>query len=442
MSDYMFVLESHLDAAQNRVVAEMQRVATDAAMNVWLTGGAMRDTLRGSRILDLDFTVERDAVKLGKSLAHACGGRVLSEDTLKRWVELELAGGVRASVSNARSEKYAKPGAKPQIAPATIHEDLTRRDFTINAMALSLNRGSRGLLIDPTNGQADLVNRELRTTNSYALLDDPSRIFRLIRFQYVFGFEVSPRTQSQIENVLIGEYHKAAPASVLAAEIRALSDSENAVAALEAYDRLGLLKILAPALTGGKLNAPGLTRFEKLAHTVVPADAFSQSAKGGWLAFLTVLTEKMNSRDETDLLRKFQLPRKEMDGLRKLPSRAKKLETALKSARITKPSHVYDALKDATSDEVLMVLYESAQRVVQDRIRAYYQKYLPLAQEVTEEQVAATGLKPGTPKFEKAFRDMVTSHLNARPKKIPPPEPEVIAAPPAPMMARSGAARK
>jgi hypothetical protein len=202
------------------------------------------------------------------------------------------------------------------------------------------------------------------------------------------------------------------------------------------------LKILAPALTGGKLNAPGLTRFEKLAHTVVPADAFSQSAKGGWLAFLTVLTEKMNSRDETDLLRKFQLPRKEMDGLRKLPSRAKKLETALKSARITKPSHVYDALKDATSDEVLMVLYESAQRVVQDRIRAYYQKYLPLAQEVTEEQVAATGLKPGTPKFEKAFRDMVTSHLNARPKKIPPPEPEVIAAPPAPMMARSGAARK
>ena len=94
----------------------------------------------------------------------------------------------RASVSNARTEKYSKPGGKPQIAPATIHEDLMRRDFTINAMALSLNRGSRGLLIDPANGQADLVNRELRTTNSYALFDDPSRIFRLIRFQYVLGF--------------------------------------------------------------------------------------------------------------------------------------------------------------------------------------------------------------------------------------------------------------
>jgi tRNA nucleotidyltransferase/poly(A) polymerase len=437
MSDYMFVLESHLDAAQNRVVIEMARVATEAGMNVWLTGGAMRDTLRGARIVDLDFTVERDALKVGKSLARACGGEILSEDGLKRGVEMELAGGVRASVSNSRSEKYSKPGAKPQIAPATIHEDLMRRDFTINAMALSLNRGSRGLLIDPTNGQADLFSRELRTTNAYALYDDPSRIFRLIRFQYVLGFEVSPRTQSQIENSLMGDYQKAAPASALATEIRALSGSENAVAALEAYDRLELLKIISPALTGAKLNAPGLTRFEKLAHSVLPPDA-----KGGWLAFLTVLTEKMNARDSGDLLRKFQLPRKELEGLKKLKSKAKKLETALKSARITKPSHVYEALKDASADEVLMVLYDSAHRVVQDRIRAYYQKYLPLAQEVTEEQVAAAGLKPGTPKFAKAFSDMVTTHLNARPKKVPPPEPEVIAPPPASPMAARGGARK
>jgi tRNA nucleotidyltransferase (CCA-adding enzyme) len=434
MSDYMFVLESHLDAAQNRVVTEMARVATEAGMNVWLTGGAMRDTLRGARIVDLDFTVERDALKVGKTLAKACGGEILSEDSLKRGVELLLAGGVRASVSNARSEKYSKPGAKPQVAPATIHEDLMRRDFTINAMALSLNRGSRGLLIDPTNGQADLFNRELRTTNAYALYDDPSRIFRLIRFQHVLGFEVSLRTQSQIENSLMGEYQKAAPASALAMEIRALSESENAVAALEAYDSLGLLKIISPALTGARLNAPGLTRFEKLAHSVLPPDA-----KGGWLAFLTVLTEKMNTRDTDDLVRKFQLPRKELAGFRKLKSKAKKLETALKSARITKPSHVYDALKDASADEVLMVLYDSAQRVVQDRIRAYYQKYLPLAQEVTEEQVAAAkGLKPGTPKFAKAFSEMVITHLNARPKKVPPPEPEVLP-PPAPMAARSGA---
>src|SRR5450432_2666147 len=119
MSDYMFVLDSHLDAAQNRAVAEIQRVATDAGITVWLTGGAMRDMLRGAPIRDLDFTVERDAIRIGKALAAAMEGRVLLEDSLKRGVELELAGGLRASVSNARAEKYAKPGGKPQISPAT-----------------------------------------------------------------------------------------------------------------------------------------------------------------------------------------------------------------------------------------------------------------------------------------------------------------------------------
>jgi tRNA nucleotidyltransferase (CCA-adding enzyme) len=433
MSDYMFVLESHLDAAQNRAVTEMQRVATEAGMNVWLTGGAMRDTLRGAMILDLDFTVERDAIKVGKALAHALRGSVVEEDSLKRGIELALPGGVRASVFNARTEKVSKPGGKPQIAPAGIHEDLTRRDFTINAMALSLNRGSRGLLIDPTNGQADLTNRELRGANPYIFFDDPARIFRLIRFQHTLGFEIAPRTQSQLENALLEGYEKSAPVAALAGEIRALSESENAVAALEAFDRLGLLKLISPGLTGAKLNTAGLARFEKALHTVLPP-----GSKGGWMAFLVVLLEKAGAREKADLMRAFALSKKEADGLKKLEGHAKKLESALKSSRITKPSHVYDALCDASTDEVLLVLYDSAQRVVQDRIRAYYQKYLALAQEVTEEQVAATGVKPGTPKFEKAFRAMVTTHINARPKKIPPPEPEVAVTPgpPAPMTAR------
>ena len=229
MSDYMFVLESHLDAVQNRVVNEVQRIATEAGMSVWLTGGAMRDTLRGARILDLDFTVERDALKIGKSLAHTRWTAPLSLRTAsKRGIELELPGGVRASVSNARTEKVSKPGGKPQIAPAGIHEDLTRRDFTINAMALSLNRGSRGLLIDPTNGQADLTNRELRGANPYIFFDDPSRIFRLIRFQHTLGFEIAPRTQSQLENALLEGYEKTASVAALAAEIRALAESDNA----------------------------------------------------------------------------------------------------------------------------------------------------------------------------------------------------------------------
>ena len=127
MSDYLFMLDNHLDAGQSRTVTAVQRLATDAAMNVWLTGGAMRDMLRGAPIRDLDFTVERDALKLGRALAAELGGEVFAEDPLKRWIELSLPGNVTASVGNSRTEKYSKPGGKPQVGVATIHADLARR---------------------------------------------------------------------------------------------------------------------------------------------------------------------------------------------------------------------------------------------------------------------------------------------------------------------------
>ena len=438
MSDYMFVLDSHLDAGQNRAVTEIQRIATEAAMTVWLAGGAMRDMLRGAPIRDLDFTVERDAVKSGKALAAALGGQVVAEDSLKRWVELELPGNVRASVSNARTEKYAKPGGKPQIAPATIHEDLTRRDFTMNAIALSLNRGSRGLLVDPANGQADLSSHELRAANPYIFFDDPSRIFRMIRFQHVFGFEVAPRLQSQLENALLEDLQAQAPASALAGEIRAAAMEPNAVAMLEAFDRLGLLKVISPGLTGEKLNAAGLSRLDRLARSVVPAG----SNPGGWLAFLNVLVEKLNTKERADVVRACEMSAQEEAVWKKLDAQVKKLESVLKSPRTNRPSQVWQALEGSTTDEVLMVLYHSPVRVVQDRIRAFYEKYLPQAQEVSDEQVAATGAKPGTPKFVKTRQAMIAAKLNARPRKIVPPEPEAEVVTPPPMALAGARARK
>jgi tRNA nucleotidyltransferase (CCA-adding enzyme) len=420
MSDYLFMLDSHLDAAQNRAVGEVQQLASEAGVNVWLTGGAMRDMLRGAPIRDLDFTVERDAVKIGRALAQAMGGDVLAEDSLKRGVELKLPGNITASVGNSRTEKYSKPGGKPQIEAATIHADLARRDFTINAIALSLSRGSRGLLVDPCNGQADLANRELRTTNSYAFFDDPSRIVRLFRFQHVFGLIPLPRTQSQFENALLENYQATVPASVIAAEIRASARDANAVAVLEGLDSHGLLKPVSAAFTGTKLNAAGLAKFEQLAHEVLPS-----GYEGGWLGFLCVLTEKLNQRDRTEVVRAFELTPDEAVIWKKLDAQAAKLEAALKASRIHRPSHVWEVLQAAPADEVLLVLYRSGVRVVQDRIRAYYEKYLPLAQEVTDEQVLESGAKPGTAKFEKVRKTMIATLLNARPKKIE-PEPEPV----------------
>jgi hypothetical protein len=160
---------------------------------------------------------------------------------------------------------------------------------------------------------------------------------------------------------------------------------------------------------------------EKLAHSV-----FRPSDGGGWLAFLNVLVEKLGPKERGEAVRAFQLTAEEETMWKKLDAQAKKLEAALKSTGIRKPSQVWNALYEVSPDLVLLVLYRSTARVVQDRIRAFCEKYLPQSQEITDESVAATGAAPGTPAFQRKRRELVSARLNARPRKVVEQEPPAV----------------
>ena len=171
MPDYVYLLENRLSPAQQNALTQVRNAARDHGMTVFLTGGAVRDLTTGFPVRDLDFSVHGNAFKLKKSLEKA-GAALWGEHeptrTLFFWFK-----GVRVEVSSARREEYPKPG-KPVYHWATILEDLRRRDFTANAMAISLNDGSYGLLLDPLNGIADLEARTLRLVSSYGFIEDPS----------------------------------------------------------------------------------------------------------------------------------------------------------------------------------------------------------------------------------------------------------------------------
>src|ERR1700687_3875903 len=142
MADYIYTLETRLSPDQQKGVALVLDAAKAAGENLYLTGGAMRDIITGFPIRDLDFTVQGNALKLQKDLERA-GAGVGHADDETRALLLTLPGGVRGEVAMARSEHYDKPGKAPQMAPALIIDDLRRRDFMVNAMALSMHKGSR-----------------------------------------------------------------------------------------------------------------------------------------------------------------------------------------------------------------------------------------------------------------------------------------------------------
>ncbi len=432
MSDYMFMLDSHLTTEQGKVVSAVQAGAADACLSLFLTGGAMRDMLGGFPIRDLDFTVEGNALKLAKAVSRSTRARILSVDEARRAAELCFPGGVTASISTAHQERYTRAGSRPQITQSTIHEDLRSRDFTINAIALSLNRASRGLLLDPNNGLADLERKELRAVGNYTLYDDPTRLLRLVRFRVRLGFTLEERTRSQYDNARAAGMENYIGARVLFTEFRHIADEPNPAELLAAFQQEKLLGLFSQALAAGKLNLAGLTKLQK-AKQLIPFGADFRLDNLSLL--LNVATEKLTPKEKAVMAKALAMHKKEVDLWKTLESRSRALERSLKSAKLSRPSLVYQALVGAPGDQILFLLLRSPQRIVHDRIRNYLQKYLPSAQEITERELTAAGAQPGTPKYAKLREELIAARLDGRNRK--PPAPPVAEAPaPPPQAAR------
>lgn len=425
MSDYMFMLDSHLTGEQTKALTSIRDAAEAAGFNLFLTGGALRDMMAGFGIRDLDFTLEGPAVKFAKAVAQKSQAEILDVDDLRKTVELQFAGNVSASISMARLEKYGKPGARPHVQPATIHEDLRGRDFTVNAVALSLGKASRGLILDPTNGLGDLGHKELRATSNYALYDDPSRILRLIRFRTRLGFTVDERTMNQYRNVREAKLETKIPQPALEHELGQIALDPLAGDILKALEDENLLYLISPALAGPKLNLAGFQKLQKARHSLppdinIPVDSYA--------LFLFLLLEKLAPKERAQLIKTAGIEKAQLDASARLESRAAKIEKELATAKLQRPSALYALLSKVHGEILLFLLMRSGQRLVIDRIKNYLQKYLPTAQEVTERDIIEQGAQPGTSKFIKLQQQLIATRLDARPKKpvveeAPPPPP-------------------
>ncbi len=427
MSDYMFILESHLTPEQNAVLNAVQTAAAAANLSLFLTGGAMRDMLGGFPIRDLDFTVEGPAVKLAKDIVKKSGAQIVSSDDQTKSVELRFPSGGRCEIGMARQEKYGKPGSKPQVSPATIHEDLRGRDFTMNAIALSLNRASRGLMVDPTNGASDIERKEIRSCSNFGLYDDPIRILRLQRFKARLSYVIDEKTLNQYRNAREAEMLKYVQPRALFSELRQIALETNPDEVLRVLDEEGLLTLFCPGLTGAKVNLPTFQKLTK-AKAMIP---FGANLTVDWYALtMWCLTKLLGAKERAALVSNTKMQKDEIDPWQKLEARSKKLETSLKSAKLSKGSLVYHALKSAAGEEIFFLYLQSSQRIVQDRIKNYFTKYLPTAIEVTDAEVTeVSGLEPTHAKFAKAREERIAAHLDGRVRKPAPPPPEPVPEP-------------
>jgi tRNA nucleotidyltransferase (CCA-adding enzyme) len=439
MADYIYMMESRLTPDQQRAVALVQELARAQEMNIYLTGGAIRDIISGFPIRDLDFTVQGNALKLQREVEKA-GGVLQGVDQELRSMHVLLPGNVRAEIAMARLERYDKPGRPPEIAAGTIIEDLRRRDFTINAMALSLNPGSRGLLLDPFNGAADIESKLLRVLHNYAFVEDPSRLIRATRFAARFHWPLEERTQSRYESAKENNYIEYISTRAIGQEIEQIAYEDDPLHILRALEKEGWLKVLDPHWTTAKVDTTGLAQLLKtrqqmneLGYTPDPAPAV-----------LHFLTARLGEKDLADM-RKL-IPRKDLVAAWKdLGDNAKDLAKRLTGKEAATPSRTWKLLSEARPEMTLFLAVTARQQAVAQKIKNFFTKWRQVQQKIPLPEMTELHITPQLPEYPKIAHDVFLLLLDGKlrsrteilkflkPLAPPPPPP-----PPAPSKRKRG----
>ena len=441
MADYIYTLETRLSPDQLRTVTLVQDVARAAGMNVYLTGGAVRDLISGFLIRDLDFTVQGNPLKLQKELEKGGASIQFSDDDLKV-LYITGQGNVRAEISMARTERYEKTGKPPIVTPGTILEDLRRRDFTVNAMALSLNPGSRGLFMDPFNGAADIEAKLIRILHNYAFVEDPSRLIRASRFAARFHWPLEERTQARFEAAKENNYIEYISNRAVGYEIEQLAYEEDPVHIIKMLEKEDWLKVLSPHWTTAKIDTAGLTQLMRTRQQMGEFGLNPDPAP----AVMYFLTARLSDKEISDMQK--MIPRRDVvEAWRDLEDKAKDLVRRLTGKEAATPSRTWKLLSESRPETILFLEVTAKQQTVVQKIRNFLGKWRQVQQKLPLPEMAELHITPQLPEYPKiaqeAFMLLLDGKLRSRteilkflkPLAPPPPPP-----PPPPKRGRAAKA--
>jgi tRNA nucleotidyltransferase/poly(A) polymerase len=433
-------METRLTPDQQRGVNLIQEIARHAGLNVYLTGGTIRDLITGFPIRDIDLSIQGNPLKLQKELEKA-GISVQGVDEELRALHLLMPGNIRAELNQTRSETYDKPSKPPTVSPATINEDLRRRDFTVNAMALSLNPGSRGLLLDPFNGVADVEAKVLRVLHSYAFLEDPIRLIRATRLSARFHWPLEERTQARYDAAKENNYIEFVGKRSIGAELEQLAHEDDPINIMRALEKEGWLKVLHPHWTVAKAEASDLVHAIKLRQTM---NDLGYSVETGPIA-MYFLTRKMSDKDVSEIQR--MIPRRDfVDKWKHLEHDAQDLAKKLSGKEASTNSGSWKILSNAAPERILFLSLTTRQSAIDQKIKNFLTKWRQVREKLPFPEMAEMRITAQLAEYPKildeAFLLLLDGKLRShneivnflKPYEPPPPPP-----PPAPKRGRGKA---
>ena len=410
MPDYIFLLESRLTPEQRAAMLRVQELAAAMGFNVYLTGGTVRDLITGATLRDLDFTLEGNPSKMARELEKG-GAKVLSEDDKTRHIEILFAGDVEGTIAAARDDHYVRPGTRPEIRWSTIMEDLRRRDFSLNAIAISLNPASRGLLLDPTNGLSDIEHGEIRALTIHSFTNMPVRLLSALRYAARMGFKLETRTQEWFNLAIERELQHTISTEDAGQELRDLAKEERPHLVLKEWESQHLLERIHPLLSKKHPSYDAINRLIKVRDDLFMAGYRPRLSSPMMLAILG----RLKDRELGNVLSKLGFRSAEIDAIESFPDKVELAEKELAGKKTNSPIEAYRFIEKLPVEYMAYILAESNKSAAVNKVKAFLHKWRPvrIALSVVAAELEALGMARG-PKFDQIVEQVFATQLNGR----------------------------
>ncbi len=387
-------------------------VADEAGFPVYLVGGIVRDLFLRVTNLDIDIVVEGDGITFAGMLVQKLGGRMKTHQKFGTAVVV-LPKGLKLDIATARLEYYEAPAAMPTVELSSIKKDLYRRDFTINTLAVRLNRKRFGDLIDFFGGLRDIKEKTVRILHNLSFVEDPTRVFRAIRFEQRFDFQISKHTLNLIKTSVNMKLFNKLSGERIYAELMLMFSEAEPLKALKRMAGLDLLKFIHPGLkftTDAERLCIGigetLTWF-RLLYLDITIER--------WFLYFLGLLDRLKDEAVEETLERLAVPRKVRDRVRTARAGYRDVLYEFYRAPDLAPSSVYDLLRPLEIEAILLMMAKAKQEAAKKYVSLYLTRLRNVKVTLSGDDLKNMGIPPG-PRYKRILSRLLDAKLDGRVK--------------------------
>jgi len=406
------LIAKRLSPGTTALLHELGRVGDELGLPVYAVGGFVRDLLLGVENLDMDVTVEGDGIFFAERFAAGHGCRVRSHHTFGTAV-LVFPDGSKVDVASTRLEYYESPGVLPTVERSSLRHDLYRRDFTINTLALCINEGRFGLLTDYFGGRHDLQQRTVKVLHNLSFVEDPTRVFRAIRFEQRLGFPIAPHTENLIRSAVRMNILEKVGGRRLFNELVLILKEKDPTGAIERMDALGLLPSIHPELR----LVPEVARIVHEAAGVLTwyRLLYLDDACEPWQVYLLSLCHGLRHEEFEEAGRRLEIPARMIARVfsqrRQALGMLDALQRRVRRGPEIRNSEIYAWFHGLPLEILLYLAAAASQEAVRRYVSLYLTRLRRVRCSVDGTALKALGLQPG-PDFGRIMERLLTARLD------------------------------